>query len=194
MGYVSGIIWTDELIGSAIMELANQFDPPRMPTKSEMVDMRGDYALSCAVSKHGGFGYWANRLKLEQKHSDTKLGIEGERLVATCLKTLGFKVETTSIKYPYDLLIDGCIKIDVKTANTSYVRGYPIHSYRLAKGQPTCDFYVFLEADTKRIYVVPSSKLSGQVQVGMGIGSSPYAKYLGAFDLIKEASDMYRHM
>lgn len=194
MGYTGGIIWTDELIGSEITELADQFNPPRMPTKSEMVEMRGDYALSCAVSKHGGFTYWANRLGLEQKHSDTLLGVEGEKTIANILETKGFDVKLTSVKHPYDLLINGCVKVDVKTAKVSSVRGYPIHSYRLAKRDHTCDFYIFYEYDTLKVYVVPAYKCQGQVQVGMGIGSKVYQKYLGAFDLIKRASDMYQRM
>lgn len=187
-------VWNEDKIVEGIVRIASMFEPKRMPTNREVIEFEGNYRLANAIQKNGGYEYWANRLGLDQKYSDTKLGIEGERFVANRLKELGFKVETTSIKYPYDLLINECIKVDVKTANTSHVKGYPIHSYRLVKGQPTCDFYILLEADTERMYVVPSSKLSGQVQVGMGIDSNPYAKYLGAFDLIKDASDMYQRM
>lgn len=194
MGQTGVTIWTDELIAHSIMELANQFEPPRMLTKSEIEEMRGDYALTCAISRHGGFEYWAKRLGLEQKRSDTAVGIEGERTVANFLESQGFEVKLTSVRHPYDLLVNGCVKIDVKTAKTSYVRGYPIHSYRLAKQDHTCDFYVFYEYDTLKMYVVPAYKCQGQVQVGMGINSKAYQKYLGAFHLIKEASDMYQRM
>lgn len=187
-------IWTDELIASELMKVANVFDPVRMPTRSEVASIRGDEALNNAISKHGGFGFWADRLGLEQKYSDTRLGIQGEEHIANILRSMGYKVETTSIKYPYDLLVDDCIKIDVKTANESSVKGYPIHSYRLAKGQQTCDFYVFYEADTERVHVVPANKLRGQVQVGMGLESKVYEPYLGAYHLIKEASEMYQRM
>ena len=194
MGYAKGIKWTDELIENAIMELANQFDSPRMPTKSEMEEMRGDYALSCAVSKHGGFEYWANRLGLEQKYSETALGVEGEKQIAGVLEVKGFDVKPTSTRHPYDLLVDKCVKVDVKTAKTTLIRGCPIHAYRLAKRDHTCDFYIFYEIDTLKVYVVPAYRCQGQVQVEMGKNSKPYAKYLGAFSLIKEAAEMYQRM
>lgn len=194
MGYAKGIRWTDELIADAIMAVANQFDPPRMPSNDEAKRMTGSCALSNAISKNGGYKHWADKLGLAQKHSETKLGIEGERYLAELLQTMGYRVETTSANHPYDLLIDGCVKVDVKTAKTSYIRGCPVHAYRLAKKQQTCDFYIFYEYDTLRVYVVPAHKCQGQVQVEMGYNSKLYAKYLGAFHLIKEASDMYRRM
>lgn len=194
MGYTGGIIWTDDLIEKGINKIADTFSPRRMPTNREVIEAEGNHKLSNAIQKHGGYEYWANKLGLEQKYSDTQLGISGERFISEQLIKMGFDVETTSMKYPYDLLINGCIKVDVKTANTSYVQGCPLHSYRLAKGMQTCDFYIFYEADTSQIYVVPANKLNGQVQVGMGDNSQPYAKYLGAFHLIKEASELYQRM
>lgn len=194
MGYARGIQWTDELIAAEIMRVANQFDPPRMPSNEEAKAMTGSHALSNAISKHGGYKYWAKRLGLEQKYSETKLGKKGERHIAEILHQKGYEVELTSARYPYDILVDGCVKVDVKTANTSYADGFPLHSYRLAKGQQTCDFYIFYEADTGRVYVVPSCKLYRQVQVGMGIDSKAYRKYLNAYHLLAETSDMYRAM
>lgn len=194
MGYAKGIRWTDELIADAIMSVANQFDPPRMPSNAEAKTMTGSHALSNAISKHGGYKHWADKLGLEQKHSDTMLGIEGEKHIANILRKMGYRVQMTSANHPYDLLVNECVKVDVKTAKTFFVRGYPIHSYRLAKRQQTCDFYIFYEADTNKIYVVPSCRCHGQVQVGMGNTSSPYERYLYAYDLIAEANNMYKVM
>ena len=194
MGYTGGIIWTDALIEKGIRKIADTFEPRRMPSNREVVEHEGNYALANAIQKNGGYSYWANKLGLERKYSDTKLGIAGESHIAHLLRQRGHEVDTTSVKFPYDLLIDGCIKVDVKTANESDVHGYPIHSYRLAKRKQTCDFYIFYEADTGRVYVVPANKLNGQVQVGMGLESKEYAKYLGAYHLIDEAVDMYERM
>lgn len=194
MGYTVGIKWTDEMIADAIMDVANQFEPPRMPSNEETKLMTGSHALSNAISKHGGYKHWADKLGLEQKHSETKLGIEGEKHLANILRHMGFEVEMTSAKHPYDLLIDKCVKVDVKTAKTSYIRGYPVHAYRLAKKQQTCDFYIFYEADTNKVYVVPSYKCNGQIQVEMGDNSRPYSKYLDAYHLIAETSDVYQKM
>ena len=194
MGHAFGTHWTDELLASEIMKIANQFDPPRMPSNQEVKQMTGSHALSNAISKHGGYKHWANKLGLEQKYSETKLGIEGEKHIANVLRHMGFKVEMTSARHPYDLLIDKCVKIDVKTAKTSYIRGCPIHAYRLAKKQQTCDFYIFYEVDTEKVYVVPSHVCNGQIQVEMGANSKPYAKYLNAYHLLTKASNIYLAM
>lgn len=194
MGYTTGIKWNDEMIAEKVMRIASLFEPKRMPSNREVIEFEGNYKLANAIQKHGGYEYWANRLNLEQKYSETSLGINGERWIADYLKTEGFEVEPTPIKYPYDLLVDKCVKIDVKTANISHVKGYPIHSYRLAKEQQTCDFYILFEADTERIYVIPASKLNSQVQVAMGNDSKEYRQYINAFHLIKQASDMYQEM
>lgn len=186
--------WTNENIAEAIMAVANQFDPPRMPSKSEIEMMCGDYSLSNAISKHGGFNYWANKLSLEQKYSETSVGIQGEVEIARRLQAMGYEVEQTSVKHPYDLLVDGCVKIDVKTANTSYARGCPIHAYRLAKRQHTCDLYIFYEADTDTVYVVPANKCTGQIQVEMGGGSKKYLMYHNAYHLIGTLRNTFKRM
>lgn len=186
--------WTDEMIAEGIERIASTFVPKRMPSNREVIEYEGNHKLSDAIQKNGGYVYWANRLGLERKYSETWLGVEGEKQIAGVLEVKGYEVKPTSTKHPYDLLVNGCIKVDVKTAKTSYIRGCPVHAYRLAKRDHTCDFYIFYEADTLKVYVVPAHKCQGQVQVEMGNNSKPYAKYLGAFHLIKEASDMYRRM
>lgn len=194
MGYTTGIKWTDDLIAENVLRIANMFEPKRMPSNREIIEIEGNHKLSMAVQKNGGFTYWANKLGLEQKYSETKLGIVGEKCVADELSHRGHFVEMTSTKHPYDILVDGCIKVDVKTSNESYIRGCAVHAYRLAKRQQTCDFYIFYEADTGKIYIVPAHKCHGQVQVEMGNDSKAYKQYLGAFDLINQASEMYQRM
>lgn len=186
--------WTDEAIASETMKIANRLTPVRMPTRSEIVEIVGNDELTNAIRRHGGYEYWAKRLGLEQKRSETTFGIEGERAISEILKEKGYDVKLTSTRHPYDLLVNNCVKIDVKTAKTSYIRGCPIHAYRLAKRDHTCDFYIFYEYDTSRIYVVPAHKCQGQVQVEMGNNSKLYAKYLGAFDLIEQVNEMYQRM
>ncbi len=189
-----GISWTNELIEEKLMVVAKLYSPMRMPTRSEIKNYYGNDALTNKISKTGGFSYWAKKLGLEQKHSETSIGIKGEERVAEILLNYGFEVEKTSTKHPYDLLIDGCVKVDVKTANTSYIRGSSIHAYRIAKKQHTCDFYVFYENDTGKAYVVPAHKCKGQIQVEIGNNSRKYEEYLYAYRLIDSASQMFRSL
>ena len=186
--------WTDRKIAEEIMKIANQFNPPKMPTRAEAENMYGNCGLSVAISKNGGFEYWAKRLGLPQGNSETALAIQIENEFAEALTDRGYDAELTSTKRPYDILVDGCVKVDVKAANTSYVRGCPIHAYRLAKRQHTCDFYIFHEVDTDTTYIVPAHICSGQVQVEMGEDSSKYMPFKEAWDLIGKASDFYKSL
>lgn len=187
--------WNEDLIGKEIMKLAEQFDTPKMPTNREVLDMTGNHALSNAIQKNGGFSYWAERLGLEQKKCETAVGIKWEKQIANMLAEKGHKVELTSTKHPYDLLVDGCVKIDVKAANASIVRGSKIHAYRIAKRQQTCDFYVCCENDEKKdIYVIPANMTTGQVQIEMGNGRTKYDSYKNAFYLISEATRFYESL
>ena len=186
--------WNEELISAGITDIANKFVPARMPSNREVVEMTGNYSLANAIQKHGGYEFWANKLGLEQKHSETKIGVEYERKVAEILRSYGHLVEETTIKHPYDLLVDNCIKVDVKVANISLIRGYEAHAYRIAKRQQTCDFYICCELDTDGIYVVPANMVAGQVQIEMGLDSQKYSSYRGAFYLIDEAIEFYQSL
>ena len=186
--------WNEELIATRVSEIANKFAPARMPSNNEVIEMTGSYALANAIQKNGGYEYWANRLGLERKHSETKVGIEYERKVAEMLRKGGHNVQETTIKHPYDLLVDGCVKVDVKVASTSLTRGSKVHAYRIAKRQHTCDFYICCEVDTGGIYVIPANMVTGQVQIEMGLNSQKYNHYKGAFYLIDDAVQFYQSL
>ena len=186
--------WNEELIATRVSEIANKFAPARMPSNNEVIEMTGSYALANAIQKNGGYEYWANKLGLERKHSETKIGIEYERRVAEMLRKGGHSVQETTIKHPYDLLVDGCVKVDVKVAGTSLVRGSKVHAYRIAKRQHTCDFYICCEVDTDGIYVIPANMVTGQVQIEMGLNSQKYSHYKDAFYLIGDAVNFYKSL
>lgn len=187
--------WSEEKIKIGIMNLAKQFDPIRMPTNREVLEMTGNHALSMAIQKNGGYEAWANRLGLEQKYSETLIGVKWEKTVARILEGRGHRIEMTSIKYPYDILVDECIKIDVKVANKSKVNGSYIYAYRLAKPQQTCDFYVCCENDgANRIYVIPANAVNGQKQMDMGSITTKYDVYEDAWNLIAHAAAFYKDL
>lgn len=186
--------WNEELISARITDIANKFAPVRMPSNREVVEMTGNYALANAIQKNGGYEFWANKLGLEQKHSETKVGVEYERRVADALREHGHNVLGTTVKHPYDLLVDNCVKVDVKVASTSLVRGSKVHAYRIAKRQHTCDFYICCELDTGGTYVIPANMVAGQVQIEMGTDSQKFGHYKDAFYLIDDAVKFYQSL
>lgn len=197
MGYTHGIKWTEELIEEKLMEVASTLNPIRMPSLAEIEKHYGDSALTNKLCKTGGLYYWADKLGLEIKHSETLLGVQTEKQVAKILARLGYEVEETPIRHPYDLLVNGCVKVDVKAANISYIRGSKIRAYRLAKRQHTCDIYLFCEIDDSKIsnvYVVPASVVTNQVQVEMGTSKTIYEKYRNRYDLIQKTIDFYKSL
>lgn len=184
--------WTDEAIAEGIMAIAEQFDIKRMPTDSEVVDYTGNMGLSTAIQKYGGYVFWAEKLGLPRGKNETMVGIDAENKVADILKMLGYKAITTPTRFPYDILVDDCVKIDVKCANASYVRGTPIHAYRIAKTMPTCDIYVCCELDSERYYIIPAHKCTGQTTIEMGIDSKKYAIYLDQWEIIGDMCRLYK--
>ena len=197
MGYTHGVRYSDEEIKERILELANTFEPVRMPSRREIEDYYGGSSLTNKISRTGGHYHWAMELGLDIKYSETRLGVYAENVVFDILSNMGHDVEKTSLKHPYDLLVDGCVKIDVKAANISYIHDNKVRAYRIAKRQQTCDFYIFCEIDEDKlscVYVVPSSKVSGQVQVEMGVIETSYAKYKNRYDLIQKTVNFYEFL
>jgi hypothetical protein len=117
----------------------------RMPSKSECDLVTGNTSLSNVIAKRGGFEWLAKHMNLKQSDCKTRLGLKGEMQVKKLLEDMGYTVEKMSVKHPYDLLVNGNIKIDVKIANLySSDKNWTSYSFNLEKSNPTCDIYVFI--------------------------------------------------
>ena len=91
MGYAHGIKWDDDLLENSIVEVMNKAKINTFPTHKQMNEITGSMALSNAISKHGGTRYWAERLGLEMKPSESKMGEEYELKVMEYIKSLGYR-------------------------------------------------------------------------------------------------------
>lgn len=191
MGYVSGIRWSEQKIKEEIYKVMNVLDIKRMPSKSEIEKITGDSKLTNAIRRNGGFYNTANRLGLEIKESETKLGTKGEYYIKELLEKKGYKVEKMGVKHPYDLLINSNVKIDVKTAKIYRdPRGTEFYTFNLEKKNPTCDIYILLKLEEKKIYIIPS-KFVKQTQISMG-AKSKYDKYENQWDYIESYDSFYK--
>ena len=198
MGYVKGIRWSDDLIEAEIQKLVKDMGTPHMPSNSELVKMVGNFSLSNAIARHGGFNYWATKLGLSQKSSETKLGIEFERICKNQLEDRGCNnVELTPIKFPYDILIDNSLKIDVKCANL-YINpkdGYSFYTFHLEHNKPYCDIYICYtlndDGSILNTYIIPSKLLKIRQ---LTIAGSKYDKYKDRWDYVDKYLDFYKEV
>ncbi len=189
MGYAHGTEWTESKVLDAIKEAMEGIGIDRMPSRSEMDKYYGNSALSNKISKTGGFYHYAEMLGMEIKPSETALGVSVENTIRHKLISLGFDVEKTPTKFPYDLIVNKRVKIDVKAGRLTTSGIWPYYTFNLEKKEPTCDFYVAVtlkEADeVKDIYIIPSSVLAGKSQLSIGVRKSIYNKYIDRWDLIE---------
>ena len=183
-------MWTERDIENGINEIRHAWLLERMPSMAEVKMYYGDCRLTNAISKSGGFRYWAKKMGLEVKDSESQLGYECEMMVMQLLKEQGYDCEKTSIRHPYDLLVNGCVKIDVKVARVSKCRTSDSYSFRLAKPQQTCDVYIAVclgdSAEPKKTYIIPSHVMTGKKQLTLGIVHSKYDEYIDRWDIIDQ--------
>ena len=197
MGYSHGTQWTEKKIENAIKEVMKIANINTLPTHTQMDKITGSMALSNAVSKHGGSKYWADKLGLEAKPCESKVGYQYECECLSLLTSLGYDCELTKARYPYDLIANGNIKIDVKCSNLYKCYNGEFYTFNLEKSMPTCDVFVCycVNNDTvEKIYVIPSCVLSGKTQLSIGKSHSKYDKYINNWDIIFRYEDFYLKM
>lgn len=154
--------WSLEKIERMI--LANLVDE-RMPTVSELTSV-GLSSLSSAIVRTGGFKHWQNKLRLDNKQSETHIGQEWEDWALIHLSDHDMKVESQSTRHPFDLLVNTIVRIDVKVAHfTSYktnhgkAAGYVFHIHK--SHSHDCDLYMLIclsDVDKPQaVYYIPAA-------------------------------------
>lgn len=190
--------WTDQLIEEEIVKSMKILCVDRMPTASELQSI-GRNDLHCAISRSKyKYSGWSKRLKVSMKDSETTKGNSYERIVGKSIKVLfpHMEIQQTSTKHPYDLLVNGCVKLDVKVASPHYHFGTKAHTFALNKKHPTCDIYICVALDEKeeieRVFVIPSKNV--QI-VTLNIGKeSKYNKYQDNWELIERLAAAYEEV
>ena len=142
MGYTHGTKWSNEKIESEIYKVINTLNIERMPTNTEISMVMKNQALNNKISKSGGYKYWANKLGLDTKYSETKLGQEWEIYIKNLLDSKGYYVEKMTTRHSYDLLINNNIKIDVKVSNYYHGKSFKYHTFNLEKKYHNCDIFI----------------------------------------------------
>jgi len=191
MGYTHGNKWSDDLIYQGLMKVKEGLGLDRMPTRSECVKYTNSNALSVAITRRNGGWYGlAKDLGLKIKESETTTGKKYEKIVKRILEMKGFKVTQMAQNFPYDLLVNDCLKIDVKSSHLYQGKEGNFYTFRTGKSYATCDVYILValtnEDEIERTYIIPSSKVVNNTQLSMGEYSSKYDIYLDRWDILAD--------
>lgn len=191
MAYSHGQKWSEEKIVEALRFMIDKCGMNTMPTHSEIRDFFGDNALVCAMSKRNGTKYYAKLLGMEIKECESKFGDQLEDFcVFQIQEKLGLDGEKTKPRYPYDILVNRNVKVDVKASRIFNNYGNAkYYTFNLKKKEQTCDIFVFYcinqNNEIEKTLVIPSTVLSGKNQLAVG-KSSMYDKYIDQWRFISD--------
>lgn len=194
MGYSKGTRWTDDLIKEKVLEVKTAFSLDRMPSRNECIQYFHDHALVNAISKRKKWYRIAAELGLSVKESETYFGKSQEANAAEMLASKGFSVRRMSQNFPYDLLVDDCVKVDVKASHLYHGPNGDFYTFNLEKPYATCDIYLLFtipDVGDKSIFVVPSKLVVAQNQISMGVSKSKYHRFKDRFDYISALSEFW---
>lgn len=196
MGNIHGHTWTDDKIKQAVRVVVNAYELDRMPSKTECERYCGNYKLSNAISRRGGGWYaLAKELGLPIKKSDTYFGKSQEGIVCEMLISKGFEVERMPQNFPYDILVDNSVKIDVKASHLYHGKQGNFFTFNLEKKYATCDIYVLLTLDDNNniinTFIVPSKFVIKNTQISIGEYASKYHKYRDRWDYISNLFEYF---
>lgn len=183
-------IWTEELIEEKIMEVVQKEKIAYFPTHRQLRKYYQDAALTNAIGKTGGSVYWSEKIGLPLKDSFSTTGLLYEtKAIEDIYKYTGLKSEKTPFKHPYDLYVDGSVKVDVKVSHpTVHKKSTDLYTFNIDKIYPTCDFYVVYcinnEEEVIKTLIIPSDKIAGIQQLTVG-PKSKYDIYRNRWDYIK---------
>lgn len=191
-------LWNDELIESELRSVVSAMGINRMPSMGEMSKFTGNYKLSNAISRYGGFHHWADKLNLNLKSSDSLHGWAYEDFVQSHLESLGYFVERMKTLYPYDMLVNDTVKVDVKGSKKHMGKAGNsgnFYSFNLAKNSATCDIFILCligaKDDIEKILVIPAASVQHNTQISVGEITSKYMKYVDRFDILDKYSEFF---
>lgn len=184
-------MWTEDLVLDALNDAITILGLNRMPTHSELATLPNGNSINCAMGRRGGTKHFAKLLNLDEKKSETTLGKKYEELAAKSIQEMGYIATQMPQNFPYDILVNNCVKVDVKVSNLYTGDIGSFFSFRMGKKYCTCDIY-FLYAITteiQKLYIVPSKIVYNNTQISIGEASSKYSIYLDKWDYLKQYVD-----
>lgn len=116
------------------------------------------------------------------KADHTTLGAYGERIMLLWLTLLGFNVSYTGDQQGYDILLNGNIRLEIKSARKNKRKNY--WQFCLTKRDhcniSNSDVVMLLligKFGRVDVYMIPSDLLAGQKQIKLSANSSKWIEY-----------------
>lgn len=185
--------WTKQKIIEEIKIMLKDTGMKRMPSSMEVSSYFGNYKLSNAISKRKLWKPLALELGLEEKESETAFGKSHEAKAMEQLICMGYEVEKMPQNFPYDLLINNSLKVDVKASRLYKGQCGNFYTFNIEKQYATCDLYILYligsQAETKNILVIPSKFVISNTQISVGENKSKYLKYSERWDYIQKYTE-----
>lgn len=174
--------WTEELVESEIRKVSEALG--HFPSNTELQGMkRGD--LSNIITKRGGFIFWAEKTGIARIHSDSDTGWIGEKKVQSLFISQGYLCDRPfGVKYPFDLLVNSILRIDVKSANFASYGVCKGWFYRIGK-TPQADIVLCYQLDTGSFYAIPWY-VCPTSNITISINGGKYADYKDNWTLIEK--------
>jgi len=124
------------------------------------------------------------------------MGFTGKEALTWKLKFIeAFNKMEAALNFPYDLLVDDCVKVDVKVSNLFTGRTGNFYSCNLEKPYFTCDIYLvyLLENNkVKDVLVIPGKTVATNTQISIGEKNSKYYAYRDRWDLFEKFLEFYK--
>lgn len=121
--------------------------------------------LAAQICKHPiKYRGWANRLGLETKKSETLFGHEWEAYIHGLLVATGYASERQSTKAPFDILVDGRVRLNVKAARWHAYGPCRGFFFGIGKTWQRCDAFALVKVSDgpPEVLWVPSSEAQQQ--------------------------------
>lgn len=158
--------WTDDMVASQLREVASKLGG-RMPSANDLRAM-GLESLASRASRVGGLLGWAERLGLptgKDAHSPA-FGESWETYAAVVLKANGYVAESQKRHAPFDVLVNGQIRVNVKASRRHDYEDVGVRGFTFWIGDTwkRCDVFALVKVDgpTPPILWVPSSEAQQQ--------------------------------
>lgn len=176
------IKWSDELVEKEVTEVSSRLG--YFPSVGVLKDM-GMGALSNAIGSRGGHLFWSSKLGIPRKVSDSDIGWKGEDNVLRYLISLGYEaVKSPLRKSSFDILVDGTVRLDVKSASWAEYGICKGWFYRLDK-TPQADLIILHQLDTNSNYVMPWNKCP-TTNITISRTGGKYAEYLNSWGILQK--------